>query len=992
MLVQRPETTPGLGLPANYHGNEALPRSGYDDRLVVLSPIHPKGKLTTLYRPHGNFVGDVDLHFSGERLLFSSLDEKQRWRVFELNADGTGLRQPLQIEEPDVDNYDACYLPGDEILFGSTSTYVGVPCVFGASHVANLHVSDGHTGKIRRLTFDQEHNWNPTVMPDGRVLYLRWEYTDLAHPNSRILFSMNPDGTSQRAYYGTNSYFPNSFFYARPLPGSSSRIVGIATGHHGTARSGRMLIVDPALGRSEAAGVVQEIPGRGRPVNAVVRDRLVDGVWPQFIHPYPLEDSGDGSRGGKYFLVAAKTSATAPWSVYLVDVFDNLTRIMQLEGYALFEPIPLQARPTPPAIKSVKDEATSEATVYLVDVYRGGGLDGVPRGEVKQLRVISYYFGSRGMGGLLGSIGMDGPWDIKQVLGTVPVMQDGSALFKIPANTPVAVQPLDAEGKALQQMRSWFVGMPGEVVSCVGCHERPNDATVNQPTMALKESPAEIEPWYGPRRGFNFAREVQPVLDHYCVQCHDGSQTEMDLRGTHYIQDWSSEIAGHVSPAYGGKFSLPYAQLHRFVRRPGIESDLHMLSPMDFHADTTELVQILRRGHHGVDLDRESWDRLITWIDLNAPYHGTWSEIIEPQRARPVVQRRRELERAYGGIDVDWEEIHPVARLAAPNSPPAGRVDGLDTHNPSGHPPSPAVNPPADSPPLTRTVDLGNGVTMELILVPAGSLVGEDDTKSSVDEGEPRALISKPIWMGVCEVTNRQYARFDPGHDSRLESRHGYQFGRLGYPLNEPEQPVVRVSWNEAAGFCQWLGAKLGDRCTLPTEVQWEYACRAGRTTPFSFGDLQTDFAPWANLGDRSLQQYAACTAHGNYSSTRIIANPNRYDDWVPKDERFDDGAFVAADVGSYLANPWGLKDMHGNVWEWTRSVDADDRPRDGGKLSAGQARRIVRGGSWYDRPQRAVSSYRLSYRPYHRVYNVGFRVVIEAEPDDAQLSLRSAR
>jgi formylglycine-generating enzyme required for sulfatase activity len=983
MVVKRPVSTPGLGLPANFHGNEALPRSGYADELVVLSPVHPSGQLTTLYRPEGNFVGDVDLHFGGDRLLFSSLDEHQRWRIFEVNADGTGLRKPSQIEEPDVDNYDACYLPNGEIMFGSTAAYYGVPCVFGASHVANLYSSDDRTGEIKRLTSDQDHNWNPTVMTDGRVMYLRWEYADLAHPNSRILFSMNPDGTRQMAYYGTNSYFPNSFFYPRAIPGTNSRVVGIATGHHGTARSGRLLIIDAAQGRKEATGVVQEIPGRGKPVEAVVRDRLVDGVWPQFLHPFPLADLNDRRSGGKYFLVSARLSAATPWGVYLVDVFDNMTLIKQMDEYALFEPIPMQTRPTGPVIDSARDENATDATVYLVDVYRGGGLDGIPRGEVKQLRVISYYFSSRGMGGLLGSIGMDGPWDIKQVLGTVPVKEDGSALFKIPANTPVAVQPLDAEGKALQQMRSWFVGMPGEVVSCVGCHERPNDATVNHSTLALQEVPAKIKPWYGPRRGFSFAREVQPVLDHYCTPCHDGSQTPPDLRGTQQITDWSSEIAGRVNPAYGGKFSVSYAQLHRFVRRPGIESDLNMLSPMDFHADTTELIQILRRGHHDVDLDSEAWDRLITWIDLNAPYHGTWSEIVDAQLAQPNVQRRRELERAYGQVNVDWEQIQPVATLAEPNAPLRGITAQRREQDQGNNLPEPGrLNSSEQKPLTTRTADLGDGVKMEFVLVPAGRLVMKEDKSSNAGQESATVVVRQPLWMSTTEVTNKQYACFDPGHDSRLESRHGYQFGRLGYPLNQDQQPVVRVSWNEAVAYSEWLGEKLGVSCSLPTEAQWEYACRAGVTTPFFFGDFGSDFSEWANLGDRNLQQYAACTAHNNYSSTRIIPNPNQYDDWVPKDERFDDGAFVAAHVGSYRANPWGLKDMHGNVWEWTRSAEksAPYLEDDGRNSLTGHARRIVRGGSWYDRPERAVSSYRLSYRPYQRVFNVGFRVVIEAD------------
>jgi formylglycine-generating enzyme required for sulfatase activity len=994
LLVKRSETAPALGLPANFNGNEALPRSGYDDELVILSSMHTDGPLSTLYRP-GRFVGDVDLDFDADRLLFSSLDDQQRWRIFELGIDGSGLKKPLQVEEPDVDNYDACYLPDGNILFGSTSTYIGVPCVFGSSHVANLHVSNQQSGEIRRLTFDQEHDWNPTVLPDGRVMYLRWEYADLAHPNSRILFAMNPDGTRQFAYYGSNSYFPNSFFYARPIPDGSSRVVGIATGHHGTCRSGRMLIIDPALGRQEADGVVQEIPGRGRRVEAIVRDRLVDGVWPQFIHPFPLGEAEEPSTAGKYFLVSAKLSPSSLWGIYLVDVFDNITLIKELPGYALFEPVPIQRRAVPPALVQRGVPAdSSEATVYLVDVYQGGGLAGVPRGEVKQLRVISYYFSSRGMGGLLGSIGMDGPWDIKQVLGTVPVHEDGSALFKIPANTPIAVQPLDAEGKSLQLMRSWFVGMPGEVVSCVGCHERQNDATINRPTLALNQHAAAITPWYGPRRGFSFPREVQPVLDHYCVACHDGSHAQPDLRGTEMVKDWSSEIGGHVSPEFGGKFSEAYAQLHGFVRRPGIESDRHMLSPLDFHADTTELVQILRRGHYGVDLDRESWDRLITWIDLNAPYHGTWSEIVGAESTRSIVQRRRELERRYGRIDVDWEAVGPAATLTSPNPPPSLENMSKAAAQRSIVPTAPIDSRAQTSPPSppTRTVEIGPGVTLQLVLIPAGRFVMGQGQPA--DSSATIVNIDRPFWMGTCEVTNQQYACFDPGHDSRLESRHGYQFGCLGYALNEPRQPVVRVSWNEAMAFCEWLGARIGARCSLPTEAQWEYACRSGSVTPFSFGDLNTDFREWANLGDRNLSQYAACTTYENYSSARIIPNPSRYDDWVPKEVRFDDGAFVAAEVGQYRANAWGLCDTHGNVWEWTRSTDAayPYRDDDGRNELTGNQRRIVRGGSWYDRPKRAASDYRLSYRPYQRVFTVGLRVMVEADPQQAERLLTSGK
>jgi len=1019
LLVERGEGK--LGLPANWQSNSSLPTTGYDNRLAALSPVRPDGELVTLYRPDGGrFLGDVELHFDADRMLFSMPTSDGRWRVFEMRIDGSGLRELPLINEPDVDNYDACYLPDGRIVFASTAAYVGVPCVYGSSHAANLYQLD-RNGSIRQLTVDQEDNWCPVVTHGGRVMYLRWEYTDLPHSNSRILFHMNPDGTGQMEYYGSNSFFTNSFFYARPIPGHPTKVVGIATGHHGVKRSGRLLVLDPARGRHEADGVVQEIPGWGKKVEPVILDPLADGAWPQFLHPFPLSE--------KYFLVSAKPTPASRWGIYLVDVFDNMTLVKETEGYALLEPVPVEKRPVPPVIedrvapvgkgdRSNLCEAPSgpfrqirpvpfsesrhpDALVYLSDVYFGDGLKGIPRGTVEKLRLFSYHFSYRGMGGLLGSIGMDGPWDIKRVLGTVPVESDGSALFRVPAYTPIAVQPLDENGQALQIMRSWFTAMPGEVLSCVGCHEKQNTGTPNQRTLAARGQPSEIVPWYGPARGFNFAREVQPVLDKHCVACHDGQPekgTQLfsaehpsgpsgkraaspfpDLRGTEMIADWNSGIAGHVNPKFGGKFSASYAELHRYVRRPGIESNIRLQTPMEFHVSTTELGQMLNKGHYGVKLDREAWDRLSTWIDLNAPYHGTWTEIAGKETVAPVAARARELKKRYTGVDEDPEAIPAPAKY--------------DTRPVM---PQPAAEPPAafvacrgwpfdvqearrrqaEAGPVDETIDLGEGVTLALVRVPAGQFV-MGDPRGHPDERPPCAVkIERPFWMGRFEVTNAEFARFDPRHDSGVEPMHGYQFGIHGYPMNGPKQPAVRVSWDEAMAFCDWLSEKSGRRFTLPTEAQWEYACRAGTATPMWYGGLDTDFSSFANLGDAKLREFALDT----YVRVHLVPNPNKYDDWVPKDDRFNDGGFVSANVGSYQPNPWGLCDVHGNVWEWTRSAlcPYPYRDDDGRNDPAAPGKRVVRGGSWYDRPKRCRSAFRLAYEPYQRVFNVGFRVVME--------------
>ena len=336
-MARKPSESKQLGLPQNWQGNCALPKTGYDNDISVLSPLGPAGTLTPVFRPRDTcFVGDVRLHFDAQRVLFSMSSKDGPWQVYEAGLDGQGLRQVTPNDPPEVDNYDACYLPDGRIIFTSTANMQGVPCVGGSSHVANLALLDPDTGKARMLTFEQDHDWCPTLMPNGRVMYSRWEYTDTPHYFTRLLFHMNPDGTGQMEYYGSNSYWPNSLFYCKPIPGRPTQFVGIVSGHHGVPRMGELVLFDTTLGRREADGVVQRIPGRGKKVEPVIADGLVNGSWPKFLHPWPLSD--------KYFLVSCKPSPDALWGIYLADVFDNLVLIKELPETALFEPIPLRRR------------------------------------------------------------------------------------------------------------------------------------------------------------------------------------------------------------------------------------------------------------------------------------------------------------------------------------------------------------------------------------------------------------------------------------------------------------------------------------------------------------------------------------------------------------------------------------------------------------------------------------------------------------------------
>ena len=984
LLVKRAANSPKLGLPQNWQSNSSLPKTGFRDSVEILSPVDAEGQLTTLYKPEGGrFVGDLDLDSDAERFLFSMPGDNDRWQVFEIGVDGAGLRQ-LTGEQPDVDSYDACYLPDGKIIFTSSAYFNAVACT--GDHAAVLYVMDADGRNIRQLTFDQEHDWSPAVLNNGRVLYTRWEYTDTVHCHSRLLFHMNPDGTQQMEYLGGNSYWPNAFFYARPIPNHPTKVIAVISGHHGVPRMGELVVFDPARGRHEASGAVQRIPGYGKKVEVVLKDRLVDASWPKFLHPYPLSE--------EHFLVASKPRPDSLWGIYLVDTFDNMLLIKDEPGYALLEPIPLKSQPTPPVVPDNVDLARNDAVVYIGDIYAGRGLKGIPRGTVKSLRVFTYHFAYQGMVGNPNTIGVDGPWDIKRVLGTVPVYEDGSAKFRVPANTPISVQPLDSEGKALQLMRSWMTAMPGETVQCSGCHEHQNSAPPGQTSLAVNRPPDEIKPWYGKPRGFSYRREVQPVIDRYCVGCHDGTRKGtgpiyrahkldlsplscVNLRGDENVTDYASELSWQRN-ADAGRFSVGYTELHRFVRRPGCESDYHVLEPMEFHADTTELVQVLTKGHYGVQMDAEAWDRLITWIDLNCPFHGTrHEELVDPGRQR---QRRRELLKQYANVDDDPEVVpghgtglynsgKPLEPIAPkPRAIPVAQ--GVDCPGWPFNAAEAARRQRAAGAVTRRSVDLGDGQKIDMVLIPAGEFLMGSPTGEPDELPIGRVRLDRSFWISACEITNRQYNLFDPEHDSRVESKNATQYGIQGYPVNRPEQPVVRVSWHDAMAFCRWLSHKSGQLSSLPTEVQWEWACRAGSATPLFFGDLDTDFSAFANVADAKLTEFASDV----WDNSKPLTNATRYDEWFPKDARFNDGALLSVEPGRYQPNPWGLFDMHGNVAEWTRTT-YQPHPRD-----PGDGRKVVRGGSWRDRPQRCTASFRLAYQSYQCVFNVGFRIVCDAD------------
>ena len=322
-------------------------------------------------------------------------------------------------------------------------------------------------------------------------------------------------------YYGSNSYWPNAMYWPRPIPGHPTMIVCVVSGHHGVSRVGELVLLDPATGRHEADGVVQRIPGYGKKVEPIIEDNLVGDSWPQFAAPYPLAEPETNLGAGKYFLACVQ----ARRRVDLGPVPGRRLRQHHADPHGRLHDADPAAAAAHAAGHPVAGRPDAQGRDRLpgrrLPGRRAAGLSPAARSRpCASARTTT----ATPATATPGRRRYEGGWDVKRILGTVPVNEDGSAIFRVPANTPIFVQPLDAEGKA-QQVRCGAGSRPcrARSLSCVGCHEKQNSGPPSRySAAAIGAGPAAIAPWYGPARGFSFDREVQPVLDRRCVGCHNG--------------------------------------------------------------------------------------------------------------------------------------------------------------------------------------------------------------------------------------------------------------------------------------------------------------------------------------------------------------------------------------------------------------------------------------------------------------------------------------
>jgi len=644
------------------------------------------GKVRTLIDDPGSCLRDPDVSYDGKRILFAwkKSDREDDYHLYEMTAADGKVRQ-LTFGLGFVD-YEGAYLPTGDIVFSSTRCVQSVDCFW--TEVSNLYTCDRDGRYLRRLGYDQVHTNFPTVTPDGRVIYTRWEYNDRGQIFVQSLWQMFPDGTGQTAFYGNNSWFPTAALHARAIPGTE-KVVCIFSGHH-TRQKGQLGILDPAMGREENSGAQLIAPIRK--TDAVHVDRYGQ-TGDQFQYPYPLSETE--------FLVTFKPEATEAgqknFAIYFMAADGRRELLAWDDRISCSQSVPLAARPVPHERASPVDYRKSTGIVTMQDIYAGPGLAGVPRGSVKSLRVVSLEFraaaiGANNNGGPAGgamsstpvSIG-NGAWDPKIVLGEATVYDDGSVCFAVPARTPVYFQAIDAKGRAIQTMRSWTTLQPGETQSCVGCHESKNSPPpVTAVTQALKAGPQALRPWYGPPRGFSFKREIQPILDRQCIRCHNVPAEDPSRPGAPVVSAAKAPPASAAVPASAVKpaFSLlgkevvdeqakrkwsesylaltgckrlnqgkgPFiGESNNMVNWISAQSVPTMLPPYFAGAAKSRLMTMLEEGHYGVKLSREEMDKVACWIDLLVPYCGDYVEANawsreEAERYEHFVAKRKRAE------------------------------------------------------------------------------------------------------------------------------------------------------------------------------------------------------------------------------------------------------------------------------------------------------------------------------------------------------------
>ncbi len=586
---------------------------------------------TTLLDDPAGGVRDPQLHYDGRKVLFSyRKGGSDYYHLYEINVDGSGLRQ---LTDGPFDDIEPSYMPDGSIVFCSSRCNRWVLC--WKVPVAILYRCDADGGNIRMLSSNAVTENTPAILPDGRLLYTRWEYVERSQLCYHHLWTVNADGSGQMTFFGNMhpigmpqnvvkhvgaevrySNVPGAvaMLDAEPIPGSDRVVAVFSPGHGRREHQGFVTVIDPRKGPDDEPSARRIHPG---------------GTWRD---PYPV--------GADRFLVAKARE------LHLMDVEGNTRLLYQLPDSApermLNEPQPLRSRRRERMPAARCDSTKPTGRLILSDVTVGRNMAGVQAGEIKKLLVLEQlpapFHNSPGFDGL----SLWGTFSVHRILGTVPVEADGSAYFEVPAMRSLFFVALDDNDLAVKKMQSFVTVQPGETTGCVGCHEPRTTAPRNpghSALEALRRGPSRILPIEGVPQIVDFRRHVQPILDKHCVRCHNAGQRDGEL----------CLEASPGMPSHGrGRVYSSYVAL---VRRLGEVADGRNAHgnrpPRSMGSSASKLMTRIDGSHYDVVVAPEEARLVRLWLDSGAAANGTYAIMHGGTPQQPSPLYFRELQR-YG--------------------------------------------------------------------------------------------------------------------------------------------------------------------------------------------------------------------------------------------------------------------------------------------------------------------------------------------------------
>ncbi|MCL4207201.1 MAG: hypothetical protein KJ000_32365 [Pirellulaceae bacterium] len=607
-----------LGNPdgvVRYHSRPVVERWG-----CKIQVLERGGPPRTIYANPRAAIFDMNSSFDAKTLFFSMREGyDDNWSIYEIGVDGSGFRR---ISDGQFHDFAPSELPDGGLVFVSTRIKSFNMCAWDTATA--LFTMDRDGANIRQLTVNTLNEFLPQTMPDGRILYTRWEYVDRDVKWRQSLWTVNSDGTMVQLYFGNTVRNPGVMWQARPIPGTAAIVATLAP-HHGWVM-GAVGTVTRAHGTESPAGlkwITREFPD--------IYDNWQPLEW-AYRDPYPL--------CAERFLVSyggGRESADRRFKVYLLTADDRRTLVWDDGALSCTYPIPLVPRERPPARAGHEwPEGVTSGSFLVQNVYEGLGSEVAP-GEIKWLRVMEqipkYPVNETGEGRYrvyeMNPVMGQRNYYARRTLGRVPVERDGSVHFTAPALRELYFQALDAEGRAVQSMGSAVNLVPGERQTCIGCHERRTLPPPPRMTLAASRPPVEPEPYpWGNEGRIEFHELVQPVLDRHCAECHSGANPAGRL-------NLSGDKTRFFNMAYDSIFARGLVHTIRLTA-----NDSQVIPPKQaftFASRLRDYIEGRADGHEDVGLSPEQRQRVYLWMDTNSGYYGRY------ERTRPETPGDRDL-------------------------------------------------------------------------------------------------------------------------------------------------------------------------------------------------------------------------------------------------------------------------------------------------------------------------------------------------------------